>query len=336
MAIIEDLIVNGHGVYLGLHGGRLRVSSDGKTQEDAPLLHLQSVQVVTRSASISASALYACCNAGIPMHFVDPFEGHYASVISPHLTTVVVTRRAQLEAMQTEVGVCIGRQICAGKIRSQVTNLRYIAKRLEGELALLFRQTIADLLAYSDRMEKMQATRIDEVRNSMMGIEGTCSRLYWTALGRLIPEAYGWQGRTGRHATDPANLLLNYGYGILYGEVQNALALAGLEPYAGLIHTDRPGKPSLTCDLIEEFRAPIVDRTVIGLLNRHYEVRMDDHGRMERDFRKEFAEHILSRLHAQGSYDGKRLEMRSIIQRQARRLASAFRNDSEYESYIGG
>jgi CRISP-associated protein Cas1 len=170
----------------------------------------------------------------------------------------------------------------------------------------------------------------------MMGIEGMSSRLYWNALGQLIPEDYGWQGRTGRHATDPANMLLNYGYGILYGEVQNALALAGLEPYAGLIHTDRPGKPSLTCDLIEEFRAPIVDRTVMGLLNRHYEVKLDEDGKMEREFRKEFAEHILSRLHAQATYDGKRLELRSIIQRQARRLARAFRQEEAYVSYTGG
>jgi CRISP-associated protein Cas1 len=336
MAIIEDLIVNGYGVYLGLHGGRLRVSSEGKTQEDVPLLHLQSVHVVTRSASISASALYACCHAGIPIHFVDSMEGHYASVLSPQLTTVVVTRRAQLEAVQTECGVAIGKQLCAGKIRSQVTNLRYIAKRLEGDLQLLFKQTISDLLAYADRLESLEATNIEEVRATMMGIEGMSSRLYWNALGQLIPEDYGWQGRTGRHATDPANMLLNYGYGILYGEVQNALALAGLEPYAGLIHTDRPGKPSLTCDLIEEFRAPIVDRTVMGLLNRHYEVKLDEDGKMEREFRKEFAEHILSRLHAQAVYDGKRLELRSIIQRQARRLARAFRQEEAYVSYTGG
>jgi CRISPR-associated protein Cas1 len=155
-------------------------------------------------------------------------------------------------------------------------------------------------------------------------------------LGPLIPESYAWSGRSGRHATDTTNILLNYGYGILYGEVQNALVIAGLEPYAGLIHTDRPGKPSLTCDLIEEFRAPIVDRTVIGLLNRGYEVKLDEHGRLEREIRRGFAEHILSRLNAQGTVGGKRYILRSIIQMQARRLAAAFRGESEYESYTGG
>jgi CRISPR-associated protein Cas1 len=132
------------------------------------------------------------------------------------------------------------------------------------------------------------------------------------------------------------NCLLNYGYGILYGEVQNALVIAGLEPYIGLVHTDRPGKPSLTLDLIEEFRAPIVDRTVVGLVNRHYEVRMDEEGRLEREFRKNYAEHILSRLNAQGVYQKKRYQLRSIIQLQARALAAALRGECTYESYTGG
>src|SRR5690606_1629977 len=140
------------------------------------------------------------------------------------------------------------------------------------ETAFELKQTAIDLMAYADRLETTQAASLDEVRTQLMGIEGYCANLYWSAWSLIIPKLYDFPGRTGRHATDPVNVLLNYGYGILYGEVQNALVLAGLEPYAGLLHTDRPGKPSLTLDLIEEFRAPIVDRTVVGLLNRGYEV----------------------------------------------------------------
>jgi CRISPR-associated protein Cas1 len=169
-----------------------------------------------------------------------------------------------------------------------------------------------------------------------MGIEGQCGYLYWQAIGLVIPEEYGWTGRRKRHATDPVNCLLNYGYGILYGEVQNALVIAGLEPYAGLLHTDRPGKPSLTLDLIEEFRAPIVDRTVVGLVNRNYQVEFDANGKLEREFRKGYAEHILSRLNAQGTYEDKRFQLRSIIQLQARKLAAAMRGEIVYISYTGG
>lgn len=336
MAIIEDLIVSDYGAFVGLKGKRIRLTVPDQPIVDAPLLHLRTVQILTRSASISASALSACCEAGIPVHFVDSFHGNYATVLSPNLTTVIVTRRHQLAAFTNEIGVDVAARLGAGKIRSQAANLRYLARRQPEETSFELKQTAIDLTAYADRMERTQAASLDEVRAQLMGMEGHCASLYWGALGLVIPKPYEFPGRTGRHATDPVNVLLNYGYGILYGEVQNALVIAGLEPYAGLLHTDRPGKPSLTLDLIEEFRAPVVDRTVVGLLNRGYEVQFMDDGRLTRDFRKGYAEHILSRLCAQGKYDGKRYSLRSIIQMQARVLAAALRGERLYESYTGG
>jgi len=336
MAIIEDLVVSDYGAFLGLKGQRLRVTVPGAPPLDAPLLHLRSVHILTRSASISAAALAACCEMGIPIHFIDAVDGNYATLLSPNLTTVIETRRSQLAAYHNAIGVNVAARLGAGKIRSQAANLRYLARRQPEEIAEMLRQTALDLLAYSDQLERHEAASLDDVRAVFMGLEGQAARLYWEAIGQLFPTEYNWPGRTGRHATDPLNCLLNYGYGILYGEVQNALTIAGLEPYAGLLHTDRPGKPSLTLDLIEEFRAPVVDRTVIGLANRRYTVRFDADGRLERSFRKDFAGHILSRLNAQGVVEGKRYTLRSIIQKQARLLAAALRGECPYQAYLGG
>src|SRR5439155_51969 len=63
------------------------------------------------------------------------------------------------------------------------------------------------------------------------------------------------------------NASLTYGYGILYSQVWGAVLNAGLEPFAGFLHVDRPGKPSLVLDLTEEFRQPVVDRAVIAHVN---------------------------------------------------------------------
>ncbi len=337
MAIIEDLVVSDYGAFIGLHGGRVRVDFKTAKSIDAPLLHLRSIQIHSRSVSISAAALAACCEAGIPVHFVDAFVGNYATVLSPTLTTVMNTRRQQMTVIANERGVEIARQIGFGKVKSQVANLRYLARRQPEAISREFHLIGLDMLDTVAPLETLQAEKVEDIRAYCMGIEGHCASLYWGALKMLIPvDEYQWTGRTGRHADDPINMLLNYGYGILYGEVQNALVIAGLEPYAGLLHTDRPGKPSLTLDLIEEFRAPIVDRTVIGLINRHYEVRFDENGKLDRDFRKNFAEHILSRLNAQGVYTGKRYQLRSIIQLQARLLAAAFRGEATYAAYTGG
>lgn len=336
MAIIEDLLIAKPGSFIGLNGKRIRVELKDSTPIEAPLLHLRSIQVLTRGASISAAALSACCEAGVPVHFLDSFNGNYASVVSAHLTTVIVSRRAQLEALMDARGVAIARALGAGKIRAQAVNLRYLARRQEDDTASALRDAEIELLAYADRIDRLSASSIDEIRDEIMGLEGYCARHYWDALTPLFPIEYKWQGRLGRHASDPINVMLNYGYGILYGEVQKALIVAGLEPYAGLIHTDRPGKPSLTCDLIEEFRAPIVDRTVIGLAARHFAIQFTEDGRLDSDSRHAFANHILSRLKAQGTVGRKRYELRSIIQMQARHLAAAFRGDQIYQPYSGG
>jgi len=336
MAIVEDLIVADYGAFVGLKGRRIHVTIPDHPAVDAPLMHLRSVQVLTHAASVSASALAACCEHGIPIHFIDAVKGNYATLLSPKLTTVMTSRRCQIQAMETQRGVSIARQIGVGKIRSQIVNLRYLARRQNVNLAEGFRFAENDLLDCLADMETLRADNLDEVRAIMMGIEGRGSRIYWETLGPIIPEVYGWPGRIGRHATDPVNSLLNYGYGILYGEVQNALVIAGLEPYAGLIHTDRAGKPALTLDMIEEFRAPIVDRTVIGLVNRQFSVDIDENGRMTRETRKSYAGHVLSRLEAQGKVNGKRYRLRSIIQIQARRLAAAFRGEEHYQAYTGG
>ncbi|MER3513307.1 MAG: CRISPR-associated endonuclease Cas1, partial [Chloroflexota bacterium] len=81
----------------------------------------------------------------------------------------------------------------------------------------------------------------------------------------------------------------NYGYGILYGQVERALVLAGLDPYAGFIHVDRPGKPSLVLDLIEEFRQAVVDRTVLGLVNKGVALEQDEEGRLTEGTRRMLA-----------------------------------------------
>jgi CRISPR-associated protein Cas1 len=172
---------------------------------------------------------------------------------------------------------------------------------------------------------------IEGVRDQLMGVEGNAARHYWEAIRTIVPEEYNWQTREGRGATDPINSLLNYGYGILYGQIERALVLAGLDPYAGFVHADRPGKPSLVLDLIEEFRQVGVDRVVFGLVNRRFNIEQDERGRMSEDTRRAFAQHILDHLESNVRYEGKKYPLRSVIQMQARQIVTFVRRErSEY------
>ena len=97
-----------------------------------------------------------------------------------------------------------------------------------------------------------------------MGLEGRAGRIYWQSINLLLPERFRFSARSRNPARDEFNCLLNYAYGVLYGTVERACVLAGLDPYVGFIHTDNYNKPSLVFDLIERYRI-WADETVVGL-----------------------------------------------------------------------
>lgn len=330
MPILSHLIADQFGSHIGKYSERLKVTQKGETLQQAPLLHLEAVYVTSRGVSISADALEACCEHGIPVFFVDPLGLPYASVYSGGLMGTVLTRREQMRAYDDERGGYLARCFAEAKIQNMAITLKYLSKTRKetpaGD-ALRFAATeVLDHLAWLDRLAE---TTADALRGSILAAEGNASARYWSAVIPLLPPEYGWTNREGRGATDPINQLLNYGYGILYGQVERALVLAGLDPFGGFIHVDRPGKPSLTLDLIEEFRQVAVDRVVFGLAARGFVVERDEQGRMTELVRRTFADHVLTHLEAKVRYEGERKRLGQVIQTQARRLAQFLRGERE-------
>jgi CRISPR-associated protein Cas1 len=145
----------------------------------------------------------------------------------------------------------------------------------------------------------------------------------------LIPQELAWPGRETRGARDPFNAALNYGYGILYAHIERALVLAGLDPYGGFLHADRPGKPSLVLDAIEEFRHAIIDRVVIAYVNKGSALTQDESGLLTETVRRRLAEKVYERLESTDLYEGKRQALRIILQAQARHGATFLRGERE-------
>lgn len=328
MAIVEHLIADQFGTHIGKYSERLKVTQKGETLAQAPLLHLQAVSILSSGVSISSDALEACTERGIPIYFLNSRGEPYASIYAAGLTGTMLTRREQLRAFDDSRGRHLALQFAIGKLQNQAITLKYLGKnRDEGE-------QVADLRlaadALSDSQSKLEQMRdrvdaemaVEGVRERIMGLEGDAARTYWQAVRPLLPETYGWKSRQGRGASDPINSLLNYGYGILYGQIERALVLAGLDPYAGYLHMDRPGKPSLVLDLIEEFRQTVVDRVVFGLANRRFTVEQDEEKRLSVATRRAFAEHINGHLESESRHNGQRFGLRQIIQLQAREIAA--------------
>ncbi len=335
-----ELIVEGRGTFLGKHQGRLRVTREQKTISEVPLIHLDVVIIVDSGVAISSDVIRVCSEEGIPIHILGRSGRPIASMYSAGLTGTVLTRRAQLLAYENATGVALAKAFVTGKLENHANLLRYMAKyRKETDLALHEEMMLVaiEMRDYLYELEQLKGEKIESIREQILSIEGRAAQKYWQTIARIIPAELEWPGRETRGALDRFNSALNYGYGILYCQVEKALTLAGLDAYGGYLHADRPGKPSLVLDLIEEFRQAVVDRTVIGLVNKRFAIEQDEDHRLNETTRKKLAEKVLERLESSELYEKKRQALRFILQSQARHLALFVRGEREqYEPFVAG
>jgi CRISPR-associated protein Cas1 len=161
---------------------------------------------------------------------------------------------------------------------------------------------------------------------TLLGLEGGVAERYWQSMRSL----FKFPGRIPQ-ARDKFNSALNYGYGILYNEVERACLYIGLDPYLGLYHSERYGKPSLVLDLVEEFRVPVVDAAIIPLfINKEIGVRGDfervEKGeyRLSAQGKSKVVKAVLQRLNQQAKHRNKKRTIKASIVEQSEHLARVF------------
>ena len=330
-----QVIISGFGIFLGKKSERLQVKTGKKAIYEFPLFRISEVVVASKGVSLSSDLIKEFCERGIRLSFVESSGRPYAMLSSPILTATVESRRQQLLAYNDERGLEFARLVVRGKIRNQRHLLLYFGKYIKQTDTERF-ELISEIANKLRKLElsarNIHGQSVTEKRNELMGLEGVAGRIYWQAVRTIIESRAEFLGRVHRGATDSVNALLNYGYGILYAHVWGAVANAGLEPFAGFLHVDRPGKPSLVLDLVEEFRQPVVDRTVIAFINLGQGVGMSE-GLLDHETRKELGQAVLERLASYQHFRGQRYQVRSIIQMQARSLVSFLRGKSKYKPF---
>ncbi len=338
MDIERLLVVDKYGSFIGKKSGRIRVTVKKEVVTEVPLMNIDHLLVIAGGVSISSDAIYKCAEAGVPISFVSRSGKPYARVISPQLTGTIKTRRQQLVAYADHRGLALGVAFARGKLFNQANLIKYMAKyRKQKDLELYreVRHTATEIEVLAEELRKLNGENIDAVRPQLLNLEGRGASMYWEAMDKLLLADVEWEGRKHRGAQDLINSLLNYGYGILYTQVEGAVILAGLDPYAGFVHVDRPGKPSLVLDLVEEFRQMVVDRVVFGLLNKGVELEVED-GWLTDSTRRLLAEKVLERLEGREPYEGKKRKLRTIIQSQARHVATFVRGERQhYRPFVG-
>lgn len=255
-----QLVVNTFGAALRKQGDRFLIRARDK--ELAVSAHkVQSILVAT-GVSLSSDVLQLAAENNIDVVFLDRSGDPYGRFWQNRMGSTAAIRRRQLECADSPEGLELVRGWVEAKLRHQLEFLEELASRRPGAEADFqpAREGIRDCL---NRLGGLGGT-VEERRGTLMGLEGAAGRVYFACLGRLVPEAYRFEGRSRQPARDAFNAMLNYTYGVLYSLVEKACICAGLDPYVGLLHTDNYGKKSLVYDLIEPFRI-LGDRTALLL-----------------------------------------------------------------------
>ena len=215
--------------------------------------------------SLSSDAVKLALINNIDILFVEYDGMPLGRVWHGKLGSTVKIRRAQLIAGATVTGVNFIKEWIINKLTNQEEFLVKLKKH-RSEKANYIDFQIQTILGCINNIKEAEAETIDDIADLIRGNEGVAGRIYFETLSELLPDEYKFGGRSKRPAMDSFNAFLNYAYGILYGRIEKALIIAGIDPYLGFLHRDDYNQKSMVFDYIEPFRI-LADETVFKLFS---------------------------------------------------------------------
>lgn len=245
------------GALVNIEGRRLWVERRDSDPIKVPLAHCSSL-VVFGNVSLSTPAIKRLLQEGIDVVFLTVHGDYQGRLVGP-LTKFGQLRLWQYQRLQDK-DFCL--KLAQQIIRGKCLNMRTFLMRYNRDLGLPEIASVVERLAEaSERCRR--TTRL----SALLGVEGSASAAYFSVFKRLFKHDWEFPQRVRRPPTDPVNVLLSFGYTLLTRWVETSVALVGLDPMLGIMHTVEYGRPSLALDLVEEFRCIIVDSIVLRCLN---------------------------------------------------------------------
>lgn len=257
-----QVIISAFGAYVHVKDGIFEISVNGDKHRVSPK-KIHSICIAT-GASFSSDSIKLAVENNIDILFLDKFGDPIARVWHDRLGSTARIRTTQLRLSISGYGIEYAKQFIRKKFDNQIHLLKRIRKR-RTRLSTEITETIQHIRDARTRMIELSSDN-PTIRETIMGIEGYAARMYWQMLSILLPERFRFDGRSRSPARDEFNCLLNYAYGVLYGIVQRACVLSGIDPYVGFIHTDNYARKSMVFDVIEGYRI-FADETVLRLFS---------------------------------------------------------------------
>jgi CRISPR-associated protein Cas1 len=217
-----------------------------------------------KHCDISSAALALAADSNIPLLIFSNAGKVKARVWRPHFGSHAEIRRRQVYWSDSPEGLAWVRDRLVQKTEGQLKILVWLAGRVTSHAAALGegKASMADLLL---RLQEFPVkVSDDESKATIRSLEARLAKLYWDSYFRALERFEAAEKRSRQPAQDPLNALLNYGYGILYGEVEGAALTAGLDPQMSAMHREEFGKPAFVFDAIEPFR-PWMERLIAEL-----------------------------------------------------------------------
>ena len=251
--------------YLAVEGETVAVKVEHQTKIRLPLHLLESI-VCFGVVSISPVLMNRCSERGIGISFLTE-HGRFLARVNGPISGNVLLRREQYRLADSQAAAAgIAGTFIAAKIANCRSVLLRCARDHPESAGVQRLKSTARHLAFAIKRISDEPS-LDRIR----GLEGEAANAYFRVFDDLIvrqKDAFAFNGRNRRPPKDAVNALLSFAYTILAHDVSSALEAVGLDPQVGFLHRDRPGRPGLALDLMEELRPVLADRLVLSLINR--------------------------------------------------------------------
>ena len=263
--LLNTLYVTTQGAYLAKDGDTVAVRVEQETKLRVPI-HTLGAIVCFGNVSCSPFLMGLCGERGVALAFLTENGRFLARVHGPVSGNVLLRRDQYRWADLEDKTAAVARSVVLAKVANCRTVLQRATREKPSEEAI---QPLEQAIRRLGRL-------LDDVANAdhadvIRGHEGDAARTYFSVFGHLITESkddFFFRGRNRRPPLDNVNALLSFTYTLLTHDITAALEAVGLDPAVGYLHRDRPGRPSLSLDLLEELRPVIADRLVLSLINR--------------------------------------------------------------------
>lgn len=332
---LNTLFILTPGSYLRRDHRNVVVEVEKQTRANIPVHHLDAVALFGHCL-VSPGLMELCQEQGVCLTYLSESGRVVARVDAPRSGNVLLRREQFRRADRPEACTALARGFVAGKLKNARHTLLRTARDTDDPEAPAELQRAASLIG--QHLEALPgATNPDSVR----GHEGDSARVYFGVFPRLIRSArrgdFPMNGRSRRPPLDRVNCLLSFTYALMVHDCVAALTAAGLDPDVGFLHADRPGRPGLALDLVEEFRTLIADRLVLTLINRQQLGSADflarDGGAIEltADGRKALVQAYVARKREEVTHPvlGTKVRVGQLPFLQAKLLARHLRGDAE-------